>query len=829
MEKHLKLQTRLAAGFAAVAVVNVLLLSTALYGLSLVTDPFFFYFVGLFLLLATCTGYLAGRVIGRRLESEGYELTRKLHEQIEVVQQLEKANEFLETETLDLKMHRKTLLSFMEDAERANEDLKREIAGRKQAQAEATRAQENMEFILSDGDLGYWDWDIPNKTRSFSDRFAAILGYRLNELGNSEEWRREHIHPDDIVAVDRAMSRHLGGKTKTYSCEYRMRNSSNDWIWVLDRGKVTTRRPDRTPLRMSGTLLDMTARKVYEIELKEANRLLGKRSRDLEENQHIIMGMMEDANEARESLERANRQLLVASEKAEGATRAKSDFLASMSHEIRTPMNGIIGTTSLLHDTPLTEEQREYLRIVQTSGDTLLTLLNDILDFSKIEAGKLALELQPFDLREICEHVTELLTPTALEKGIDLILRFSPATPAWVVGDAGRIRQVLTNLANNALKFTREGYVYIDVAAVAGTEQETTIHFDVKDTGIGVAKEEHPYLFQKFSQADSSSTREFGGTGLGLAICKQLVSLMGGKIGMESELGKGSSFWFRLTLPIAERKQTALIDQTIFKGEHVLVIDEKRVIGQVLVEWLNHWGLKADTSDSIDDAAAKIRSNGYRVVLIEEYLAFSPDNPFFNAPEFEHLALFIICSITNRDFRSLDHAGLATNLIKPIRLGNLLAKAARSLGYTLQSQQSADPVARVETSKITTLRTRRILVVEDNLVNQTVAKRMLVKGGFEVDVAGNGAQALHKITSGGHYDLVFMDCQMPHMDGYEASRRIRTFEEESNGSRRVPIVALTANAMQGDFEKCLSAGMDDYIAKPVKKETLFDMLSRHIG
>jgi PAS domain S-box-containing protein len=835
MDRKTKVHSRLALGYALGAVLNVLLLSGALYGLSLVSDPFFFRFSGLFLLLVACTGYLVGSLVGRRIDTENQETNRAITEQLESMQALIKANEFLETEAVNLKDDRSSLLSTMEAAERVNRELQREVAERKRAETEVAHTRNNMELVLHGGDLGYWDWDVAQNHSTFNDRFASIIGTPLDELTPDTDWRSEQIHPEDCHQVNRSLSRHLEGKTDIYSCEYRLQRGGAEWVWVIDRGRVIERSEQNTPLRMVGTLLDITDRKQYELEMREANQLLDKRSRALEENQHIMMGMMEDANEAREGLEQANRQLLIAREKAEAATLAKSEFLASMSHEIRTPMNGIIGTASLLNDTALSGEQKEYLHIIQTSGDALLTLLNDILDFSKIEAGKLSLEPSPFDLREICEHITELLTPTALEKGVELILRFAPSTPPYVVGDGGRVRQVLMNLVGNALKFTHEGYVYLDVAAAAGTDRETTIVFSVKDTGIGISKKGMAQLFKKFSQGDSSTTREFGGTGLGLAISKQLVELMGGKIGMESELGKGSTFWFRMTFPIASEQRPATIDKTFFAGEQVLIINEQKIMGRALAEWMNRWGLKADAVTSLNDALEQLDDHIYQIVLIEEHLACKADNPLFNHPARDTFTLFIICSMSTRDLQSPYRDGPVSHLVKPIRLSNLLMKTSKALGYGNESERPTSPAdttggnPAVASSTIETVSSYRILVVEDNLVNQTVAKRMLLKDGFEVGVAANGEQALQEITRGEPYDLIFMDCQMPLMDGYEASRQIRQFEEQRGDGLHIPIIAITANAMQGDREKCLDAGMDDYIAKPVKRNALFEMLQRYLG
>jgi PAS domain S-box-containing protein len=636
-------------------------------------------------------------------------------------------------------------------------------------------------------------WDADWTMHFISDGVEELTGYPASDFIDGTRTYASIMHPDDRAPVEQAVLEASAKETFAYEIEYRVMHRSGEIRWALEHCQGTLAKDGMAPF-IDGVILDITDRK------------------------------------------RAESELIVAKEGAERANAAKSDFLAVMSHEIRTPMNGVMGMAGLLLDTQLTAEQRQYAHSIYQSGEALLAVINDILDLSKLEAGRLSLETIDFDLSGVMASIGELCGPRVHAKGLDLAFYCAPDVPARLRGDPGRLRQVLLNLVGNAVKFTEIGGVAVEAVRRDDAAAEITLRFTVTDSGIGIPAEIQPRLFEKFTQADSSTTRRFGGSGLGLAICRQLVQMMGGAIGFESEVGRGSSFWFEVpfarpaSYQVEPRRPAAMLC-----GLRVLVVDDNQINRVIFVKQLGAWGISVDCVDGGRAAlaaltAAALAGRPYHLVLTD-----------FMMPEMDGLDLARrikadpqhgapkVLLATSMGMRS--HAPEAVSaevdvvLVKPVSPSRLFDSIVSLVDAGGGRASEAASAARASAPAEAELRPLRILVAEDNHVNQVLVRAILEKGGHRVDVAGNGIEAVDAVYKR-PYDVVLMDIQMPEMDGLTASRRIRALGGEA---AKVPIIALTANAMHGVREQVVGAGMDDYVTKPINRVELIATIARLTG
>ncbi len=650
---------------------------------------------------------------------------------------------------------------------------------RGQLAKEANLEARNRSIVENASDF-IFTTDIDGRFTAFNPAGERITGYRREEAMRMN--LRDLIASAEDAVLAHASLRPEDNGGATFQTRLRTRDGREVWVEISSRciaenGRVTG---------VLGIVRDISERKLFEDRLEKAR----------------------DA--------------------AEASARAKSAFLATMSHEIRTPMNGVIGVANLLLDTSLTDEQRDFAETIRSSADSLLTILNDILDFSKIEAGKLAFETVHFDLTDTVEGALDLLAARAAAKHLELVSDISATLPQRLVGDPGRVRQVLLNLLGNAVKFTDHGEIVVAVREQERSADQVLLRFEVRDTGIGLTPDERERLFQPFSQADTSTTRRFGGTGLGLAICRQLTEMMGGTIGVESEKGRGSTFWFTIRLPYtAEPSRPSGLPERLRKV-NVLVVDHHDVSTRVLCAHLSEAGVSHTRCSDAPSALAMAAAHPAETPLVVLLNATSVEIDAGNWG----LALaaqdgrtppptLLLCPVDRHFSREqLTAAGYHDVLPKPVHRRDLLQAIDRLAG----GAGTATPFAPTSPARVVTALARegaaRALIVEDNAVNQRVARVVLERMGFRVELASNGFEALEAIERT-DYDFVLMDCQMPEMDGYEATRRIR-----QGRHRSLRIVAMTANAMEGDRDRCLAAGMDDYVSKPMRVEELRGALER---
>ena len=665
----------------------------------------------------------------------------------------------------------------------------RDITQRKQAEDRLQHSEFQLAEAQRLAHLGSWEWDGASDQVRWSDELFRIYGYEPGVVAPSYQAFLDLVHPDDRRLVQAAVEEAFE-EGRSFSVEYRIMRPDGTERTMHGRGTAVADTAGAV-MRMVGTAQDVTDRKRQEAELAAAR------------------------------------------DDAIAASRLKSEFLANMSHEIRTPMNAVIGMAGLLVDTDLDPEQRECAETVRSSGEALLGIINDILDFSKIEAGRMSLEVTNLSVPGVVNDVVDMLAPSAQDKGLELRSVMHPDLDTALRGDAGRLRQVLTNLVGNAVKFTEHGTVCVRARAVGQTAGGALVRFEVVDTGPGIPPAARPRLFEAFYQGDSSPRRTHGGTGLGLAICRQLVELMGGEIGVETNGGRGSTFWFTARLDrAAPGASTIPATGPSLTGIRVLIVDESPTRRSRLHRQLTSWGMVAESAANGPLAVERLLEGTaggrrYDVGIVDLDLpgmdGLTLARTIAADPRIRSTRVVLLASAGRRgDLQLASHDAVARLLTRPVRSSHLHDCLVSLLDRT--SEHVPPPLSPQDGTAVVQARPR-VLVAEDNAVNQRVAVRMLEKLGYRADVVANGVEAIEALRRIS-YGAVLMDCQMPEMDGYEATAVIRAREGDG---RHTPIIAMTAAALQGDHQRCLDAGMDDYLSKPVRPEELAATLRRWIA